>query len=99
MYRRQARQGSARGQPRSHPQAEEREIEVGPGSSYSDKFGRLEVWGSPSPLLEVDLSTTISKTDYVFDVCGTERPVTEACAEYLMVLEQMVAKFEADTSN
>ena len=74
-------------------------IKVGPGSSYSDESGKLEVFGSPSPLLEVDLSTTISKTDYVFDVCGTERPVTEACAEYLTVLEQMVAKFEADTSN
>ena len=74
-------------------------IKVGTGSSYSDESGKLEVWGSPSPLLEVDLSTTISKTDYVFDVCGTERPVTEACAEYLMVLEQMVARFEGDTSS
>jgi hypothetical protein len=75
------------------------EIKVGSGSSYSDESGKLEVWGSPSPLLGVDLSATISKPDYVFDVCGTERPVTEACAEYLATLEQMVAQFEADTSS
>jgi hypothetical protein len=45
----------------------------------------------------VDLGATISKPQYVFDVSGTERPVSEMCAEYLTVLEQMVAKFKADT--
>jgi hypothetical protein len=69
------------------------EIKVGSGSSYSDESGKLEVWGPPG------LDATISKRDYVFDVCGTERPVTEACAEYLAALEQMVAQFEADTSS
>ena len=68
-------------------------IKVGTGSSYSDESGKLEVWGPPG------LDATISKRDYVFDVCGTERPVTEACAEYLAALEQMVAQFEADTSS
>jgi hypothetical protein len=54
--------------------------------------------GSPSPLMGDDLGATISKPQYVFDVDGTERPVTEVCAEYLTVLEQMVAKYKADTS-
>jgi hypothetical protein len=75
-----------------------KEIKVGIGSSYSDQSGTLEVWGSPSPLMGVDLGATISKPQYVFDVSGTERPVTEMCAEYLMLLEQMVAKYKADTS-
>jgi hypothetical protein len=68
-------------------------IKVGTGSSYSDESGKLEVWGPPG------VSATISKRDYVFDVCGTERPVTEACEEYLATLEQMVAQFEAATSS
>jgi hypothetical protein len=74
------------------------QIKIGSGSSYSDKSGTLEVWGSPSPLMGVDLGATISKPRYVFDKCGTERPVTEVCAEYLTVLEQMVVKYKADTS-
>ena len=54
--------------------------------------------GSPSPLLGVDLRATISKPRYFFDVDGAERPVTEVCAEYLTVLERMVARYEADTA-
>jgi hypothetical protein len=72
-----------------------KEIKV--GGSYSDQSGTLKNWGSPSPLMGVDLRATISKPQYVFDVSGTERPVTEMCAEYLTVLEQMVAKFKANT--
>jgi hypothetical protein len=75
------------------------EIKVGSGSFYSDESGKVEVWGCPSPLLGVDLSATISKPEYVFDVCGTELPVIETCAEYLATIEQMVAQFEADTSS
>jgi hypothetical protein len=75
-----------------------KEIKVGVGGSYSDKSGTLEVMGSPSPLMGDDHGATISKPQYVFDVDGTERPVTEVCAEYLTVLEQMVAKYKADTS-
>jgi hypothetical protein len=75
------------------------QIKVGSGGSYSDKSGTLEVWGSPSPLMGVDLGATISKPQYVFDVYGSERPVTEVCGEYLTVLEQMVAQYEGDLSS
>jgi len=75
------------------------EIKVGSGSSYSDKAGKVEAWGSPSPLMGVDVSAAVFKHQYFFDVFGTQRPVTEVCEEYLRVLEQMVARFEADTSS
>ena len=75
-----------------------KQIKVASGSSYSDESGTLEVWGSPGPLLEVDLGATIYVPQYFFDIDGTERPVTEVCAEYLMMLEQMVAQYEAETS-
>jgi hypothetical protein len=72
-------------------------IKVGVGSSYTDKSGStLTNMGSPSPQMGVDLSATISKPRYVFNESGTERPVTKVCAEYLVVLEQMVGLFEAD---
>ena len=32
------------------------QIKAGTGSSYSDKSGTLEAWGSPSPLLGVDVA-------------------------------------------
>jgi hypothetical protein len=75
------------------------EIKVGSGSFYADESGKLEVWGCPTPLHGVELGATISKPDYVFDVCGTERPVIEACEEYLATIEQMVAQFEANSSS
>jgi hypothetical protein len=74
------------------------EIKVGIGGSYSDKSGTLQSWGSPSPSVGVDTRTTVHLSQHFFDVDGTERPVTEVCAEYLTVLEQMVAQYEADTS-
>jgi hypothetical protein len=76
-------------------------IKIGSGSSYNDKSGTLEVWGSPSPsspLMNVDLGATISKPRYVFDIDETERPVIDICAEYLMMLEQLVAQFESDVA-
>jgi hypothetical protein len=70
------------------------EIKVGTGSSYSDKGGKVESWGSPSALMGTDTSATISKHQYLFD----DRPATEVCEQGLAILEQMVAQFEADTS-
>jgi hypothetical protein len=66
-------------------------IKVGVGSSYSDKSGRLEVFGSPGPLIGADVGATIARPRYFFG----KQSVVEACAEYLAVLEQMVAEFEA----
>jgi hypothetical protein len=75
-----------------------KQIKVGVGGSYSDKSGTLESWGTPSPLIDVDTGATIYVPQHFFDIDGTERPVTEVCAEYLTALEQMVAQYEADTS-
>jgi hypothetical protein len=75
-----------------------KQIKVGVGDSYSDKSGTLESWGTPSPLIDVDTGATIYVPQHFFDIDGTERPVTEVCAEYLTALEQMVAQYEADTS-
>jgi hypothetical protein len=71
-------------------------IRIGIGGSYSDASGTLEVWGSPTLLLGDSAGATINKARYVFNVDGTERSVTEVCAEYLTTLEGMVADFEAD---
>jgi hypothetical protein len=65
-------------------------IKVGSGSFYSDKSGRLENFSCPGPLLEADLSVTIHKPRYFFG----QYPVMEKCAEYLTVLEKVVADFE-----
>jgi hypothetical protein len=74
--------------------AKTEEIKVGTGSSYSDKGGKVQSWGSPSALMGTDTSATISKHLYFFD----GRPATEVCEQGLANLEQMVAQFEADTS-
>jgi hypothetical protein len=67
------------------------QIKVGSGSSYSDKSGRLENFSCPGPLLEADLSVTVHKPRYFFG----DKPVLEACEEYLGVLQRMVAEFES----
>ena len=71
-----------------------KEIKVGLGSSYSDKSGTLWSFGSPGPLIGADTRATISKPQYFFDIDGIERPVTEVCAEYLALLEHMVAQYK-----
>jgi hypothetical protein len=67
------------------------QIKVGSGSFYSDKSGTLHNFSSPGPLLDADLSVTIHKPRYFFG----DEPVLQACEQYLTVLEQMVAEFEA----
>jgi hypothetical protein len=81
----------------SCPSVETEEIKVGTSSSYSDKAGTLQGWGSPSTLTGVQPSAATFKRKHFFNVFGTERSVTEVCAEYLTMLEQMVVQFEADT--
>jgi hypothetical protein len=82
----------------SCPSVETEEIKVGTSSSYSDKAGTLQGGGSPSTLTGVQSSAATFKRKHFFNVSGIKRSVTEVCAEYLTVLEQMVAQFEADTS-
>lgn len=61
------------------------------GGSYSDKSGTSEVFGPPGMPPAI-----IYKPGYFFAIDGVERKATEACAEYLAVLERMLAKFKAD---
>ena len=76
----------------------QQEIKVGVGSSYSDKSGRVEGYGSPAVLLALGYNTTtvIYKQTYSFNIDGEQRKATEVCAAYLELLERMVAQFEAD---
>jgi len=72
------------------------EIRVGVGSSYSDRSGTVEAFGSPSCLLGTDTAVVIRKPTYYLTIDGAERGATEACAAYLALLQRMVAQFEAD---
>jgi hypothetical protein len=83
----------------SHRVVGTKEIKVGVGGTYSDKSGTLTAMGSPSVLLGADTGVTIYAPQYSFDMFGVKRPVTEVCAEYLHLLEQMVAHYKANASN
>jgi hypothetical protein len=79
---------------------EQKAIKVGAGSSYTDKSGGvLHVMGSPSPLLGVDTGATVSMTQYFFDISGIKRPVTEVCAEYLKLLDDMFANYKSQLTD
>ena len=72
-------------------------IEV--GDTYADKSGTLYTSQAPALHLSKQLPiprAIISKPTYAFTVGGTERKATEACAEYLALLDQMVQKFKAE---
>jgi hypothetical protein len=64
---------------------------VGIASVHSDKSGTVAAMGSPwaGPVV-------IYKPTYNFTIAGAERKATEACGEYLALLERMVAAFKAD---
>jgi hypothetical protein len=66
--------------------------EVGAGT-YSLPSGTHEVSGPP----DVFPLATIRLAAYYFTIDGVERKATEACGEYLALLEQMVAAFKAST--
>jgi hypothetical protein len=78
---------------------EEKNIKVGTGGSYSDKSGTLVVMGSPSVLTGVNTWATISMPRYVFEIGGVKRLVTDVCAEYLTLLEQMFADYKVNASS
>ena len=60
------------------------------GNTYSDDSGVLTVFAPPgtSP-------GAIVKPAYYFTIGGANKKVTEACAEYLTLLDQMIADFKA----
>ena len=78
---------------------EQKEIRIPVGGSYTDKSGTATVMGSPSVLIGADTAATISTPQYFFNIDGEKRLVTEVCAEYLSLLEQMAADYKTDTPN
>jgi hypothetical protein len=63
--------------------------ELGPGT-HSFASGTMTLAGPPGvPLAFIPVRA------YSFTIAGTERQVTEACSEYLTLLERMVADFKA----
>jgi len=78
---------------------ESKEIKVPVGGTYSDKSGTLKAMGSPTVLLGIDTSSATSIPEYFFEIGGVKRRVTEVCAEYFNLLEQMVAHYKANASN
>jgi hypothetical protein len=75
--------------------AQAREIKLFPGSSYSDASGKLEVFGSPAPLIAgSDAGGILYVPRYVYAIDETERPVIEVCAEALEALKQMVTEYK-----
>jgi hypothetical protein len=70
-------------------------IEV--GDTYADKSGTL--YTTPAAALHLSEQSAIPrvvirKPTYAFTIAGTDRKATEACAEYLTLLHQMVEKFK-----
>jgi hypothetical protein len=63
------------------------------GDTYSDKSGTFYVSGPPGMPPAI-----IYKPGYFFTIGGVERKATEACAEYLALLERMLGEFKADHS-
>jgi hypothetical protein len=65
-----------------------RELKAG---TYRLPGGTYTIAGPPGATL-----ASVPFSAYCFTIDGTDRRVTEACGEYLALLEQMVAKFKAD---
>lgn len=72
-------------------------IEVGFGGTYSDASGTVEIGGVPHPLAPgMSPAAVIYKPAYSFTIAGTEQKATEACREYVALLDRMLVKFKAD---
>jgi hypothetical protein len=68
------------------------DITLAVGMKYwDDDMGMVTIGGPPDmpPVL-------IRKQTYNFTIDGAERKATEACTDYLALLQRMVARFEAD---
>jgi hypothetical protein len=72
--------------------------EIKVGNEYSDASGTVTTGGSGTLIASglPGMGAIIHKPAYYFTISGAERKATEACAEYLALLERMVAQFEAD---
>jgi hypothetical protein len=63
--------------------------------SYSDSSGTLTVGGIPATL-GGSQDAVVVKPAYYFTIDKVDRKVAEACGEYLLLLEKMLARFKAD---
>ncbi len=61
-----------------------------PGDIYSDNSGVLTIFSPPGTP-----PAAIVKPAYYFTIGGANKKVTEACTEYLTLLDRMVADFKA----
>jgi hypothetical protein len=88
FMRKERNRDQHKGRPRRR--VKNKKIEVGIGSTASDKSGTLSAMGSPwaGP-------AHILKPTCYFTIGGTERKATEACREYLALLDRMVAAFKS----
>ena len=78
--------------------AKTKDIKYGVGG-YSDASGNYQSTGASSALAGQDVTARASIQTYDLDVCGIERPATDACDEYLKVLENMVREFAASPAS
>jgi hypothetical protein len=71
---------------------------IGVGSPYYDASGRVEGFRSAALLLTLGINTNtlVEKKIHFYIVDGKKRKVTDVCAEYLALLQRMVADFKAD---
>ena len=83
FMRKERNRDQHKGRPRRR--VKNKKIEVGIGSTASDKSGTLSAMGSPW----AGPAHTLKPTSYL-TIGGTERKATEACREYLALLELMV---------
>lgn len=74
------------------------DIKVGVGAPYSDRSISVEGFGSAAIRVALGSNTTavIHKKTYSFDIDGNQRKVTAVCDAYLVLLERMVTKYQAD---
>lgn len=63
--------------------------------THSFEFGTIEISGG---IAGVPPSAVIRTPTYNFTIDSRERKATDACGDYLALLERMVAKFKADHS-
>ena len=61
------------------------------GNMYHDASGTVSAWGPPGAT-----NAVIFKPAYGFTIDGVEMKATEACAEYLGLLNAMLVKFKTD---
>ena len=75
------------------------DIPLGYGEYRFSDGSKIEISGTPSPLSGDNTPpASVRRRTYSFTIAGVERKATDACRDYLDLLNRMVAQFEADHS-